>query len=87
MDNFVKTIYLNSERKTKSGIFGGEKDLDEVDGEDLASRIESECNALVSEGYKIANIMPINSGDHNFKNGVGYGYGYTSGVIIVANKV
>jgi len=83
----VKTVFVASEKSAAPGIFsdrlGGN-----VNGELLASSIERACNQLMSEGYKIVEITPINSGLVVHDPNVGYGYGgYTSGVVITASTV
>ncbi len=90
MSEVVRTVFIPSSLESKSGMFGGEKPTDIVDGNSLAIEIQKACNDLVDSGYQVTQVMPVSSGGNNYKNGVGYGYGfsYTSGVIIVAtNKV
>ena len=89
MDDKVKTIFLKATKESSRGLLGGQKKSDEIDGEHLARQIEVACNGFVNNGYNISSILPVSSGDHNYKNGIGYGYGYsyTSGVIVVAAKI
>ncbi|WP_157686028.1 hypothetical protein [Pseudoalteromonas sp. P1-11] len=89
MEDKIKTVFIEATRDSEKGLFGGDKVQDKVKGELLSKQIEVACNGLVSNGYMISNIMPINSGGNNYKNGTGYGYGYayTSGVVIVATKI
>lgn len=80
-----KTVVIRTKKNEEKGLLG-KKELDTVNDEELALNIENSCNDLISNGYTIVSITPITSGGNNFKNGVGYGYGfsYTSSVIISA---
>jgi hypothetical protein len=82
-----KTVFVDSYFKTKNALLG-EKQLDLIDGEKLSRHLEDYLNELEYQGYTIVDIVPVISGNDNYRNGIGYGYAYsfTDGVIIVAKK-
>jgi hypothetical protein len=54
----------------------------EVDTDDLAKEVETQCNQLEEEGWEIVFMVPITSG--NFVDG--NGYYYTESMLITAKK-
>ncbi len=65
----------------------------EIDGKRLAQDVQVEIDKLNAQGFKIISISPVISG--NWSRGkmntsqdsvYGYGYSYTSGMIILARK-
>jgi hypothetical protein len=63
-----------------------------INAKKLAKKISSIGKKLNIKGYTIISITPITSGNYHeesdWNNGVGLGYGYsfTEGVIVLANK-
>lgn len=73
-----------------------------VDGERLAEDLATTISKLNEEGYQILSVVPITSGAYNYndqdvsklnldnaylKAGYGYGYSFTSGLMVTATKV
>lgn len=72
-----------------------------IDGEKLAKDLEKTVSKLNKDGYEVISVVPITSGNYHyndqdvskfnldnapFKEGYGYGYSFTSGLIITASK-
>lgn len=68
----------------------------EIDYADLTDRMEALLNKIDLEGYDVISIMPVTHGHYDwgkFCSGVNsaatcysYGYGYTGGVVITAQR-
>ena len=67
----------------------------EIDGELLAQEVQEAIVQLNKEGYEVVSICAVTSGNYhwekqdehmNFTYGLGYGYSYTEGIIIIARK-
>lgn len=85
----IKTFFINAPKQVKKSLLSGPKPTNKVDGEALAKSIEDTCNELIAKGYSIVDIIPINSGGSSFNSGkhqFGYGYTYTSGMMIVTSQ-
>ncbi|PRA75576.1 hypothetical protein CQ054_22860 [Ochrobactrum sp. MYb29] len=54
----------------------------EIDGERLASDVQSATEQLQAEGFKLVSLTPVISGDRSN----GYGYSFTEGVIMISQK-
>lgn len=54
----------------------------EVDSDDLAKELQTQCNLLTDQGFEIFSILPISSG--NIVNG--NGYYHTESIILTARK-
>ncbi|HEY9124900.1 MAG TPA: hypothetical protein VIO15_11215, partial [Bacteroidales bacterium] len=76
----LKTVAIHS----RNTFWSSRDQLDElgVDAEDLAREIETKCNELEKDGYKVIKIVPINSGNQV----AGSGAHYTESVLVVAQK-
>jgi hypothetical protein len=93
---YVKNQINNSGTKSekKKQRFSSDKDIDIVR---LNLDINNEIEKLNNSGYEVISITPITSGEYkydysvltSYKIGYGWGYGfsYTSGVIITAKKL
>lgn len=85
----MKTFFVSAPLKIKKSLMGN-KVTDKIDGEAFALAVDTMCNELISKGYNIMDIIPVNSGGKNstkLRNGsiFGYGYSYTSGMMIVTH--
>lgn len=72
------------------------------DGKKLATDIDAAIKQLAGKGYEVVEIIPVTKGEYRWRNeqtvdrggsnsaasayGWGYGFGITSGVLIVAKK-
>ena len=82
-----KPIYEQKEQWIPTGKYS---DI-EVDIEQLADNINQVCEQLIESGYRIMQIIPVNSGRYSYKcnegahggYGYGFGYGVTDGVVVV----
>jgi len=76
----IKTITIHS----RSSYWTSREHSDEVevDSDDLAKELENKCNELEADGYKVLNVIPVNSG--NMVGGTG-SY-YTESIMITAQK-
>lgn len=94
--------------KTK-GLFGVEKDVKKeitelkqvgvsnkhIDSLRLSKDINVAIQKLNTDGYEVVSIIPITSGNYDFKwstslersYGYGYGYSYTDSIIIIGQKI
>lgn len=63
-----------------------------VDGHKLSEDVEEAINQLSKENFKVVSITPITSGSYEVfsglsnYNGYGYGFSYTEGMLIYAEK-
>ena len=63
-----------------------------VDGSKLALDVQDKIDSLTVQGFKVKNIIPITSGSYEFyknmfsTNGFGYGFSYTEGLLIYAER-
>ena len=72
---------------TVNAVFNG--GVGPVDSGRLASEVETSVRWLVERGFEIKSIMPVTSGVWAAKRssyGWGYGFGYTSAVLITGVK-
>ncbi|CAA6801057.1 MAG: Unknown protein [uncultured Campylobacterales bacterium] len=83
----IKTFFIDSNKQVKKSLISGAKPTDKVDGEELAKKVEDTCNELISKGYNIIDVIPITSGSSGYSSAkrYGYGYSYTSGMMIVTS--
>ena len=81
---------FGEKRKKKDyAYFGREtpEKIGAVDSVQLAKDIEKTLNDFENENIELINIMPVNSGHHEYHYDIGgYGFGYTDGVIIIGKK-
>jgi hypothetical protein len=67
----------------------------EIDGEAFAKEVEQAIAQLNKEGYEVQSVLPITSGQYNWRAsrelhlsyGYGYGYSFTEGAIIIGRKI
>lgn len=91
-----KTVWVRAgrQKKEEKKLLGkGKKLVDDphhADLAELATLIETACNALHEEGYDIISILPSVSG-HSEKGvmsqgGYGFGFSITDGAVITARR-
>lgn len=57
-----------------------------VQGNNFKELIQDRLNKLGADGWKVMQIIPIQSGTCDHFTYAGWGFGYTEGVIIIAQK-
>jgi hypothetical protein len=84
-----KRGFLGHDRTTAEQRWVSEGYSDsEIDGERLQRDVQQAVGELNEEGYEVVSLVPVESGAYNWSaEGYSYGYSYTEGVIILAQKV
>ena len=107
-----KSVKVSTGKKS-TGFFGLEKEIFKkekqwvqtgfsdciVDGERLMEDLNNTIKSINEDGYEVVSILPITSGNYNYRTyhgglagdsygyGYGYGYSYTSSMIITIKKI
>ena len=88
---------FHGKKLEKAPVYGEEKYWEhksfsdtENDGEKFNRLIEEAVAKLDNEGFKVISVTPVVSGKYSYgamiEGGYGFGYSYTSGVTILAQK-
>jgi len=81
-------------REEKKWVQTGFSDK-QIDTARLTKDLQEAVERLNKEGYEVVSVSDVISGDYNYKlewaaqagRGMGYGYSYTDGLLVVARKV
>lgn len=95
LTQWITTERIADQRDKWFGLLGQEDTglAQIVDSADLADKIYKTCRDISLAGYEVVAVMPVQSGVGAYRfpggnvGGAGWGYSFTSGVVITARRV